>query len=123
MPRQKPRNQNRIDLDPDFRLEDVRSQLVFPHEAHREYGLSPSLQNDLYDADLLPIYKLGSRSVLYRADIEKLIASLPLREPGPSGNVAAVEAELTSVLKVIRLVRQARRHPVGCPPQTAAEAA
>jgi hypothetical protein len=111
MPRHKPINRSRIDLDPDFRLEDVRPQLVFPHEAHREYGLKPSLQNDLYDADILPIYKLGARNVLFRRDIEQLLAALPLCEPGPTLDVAAVEAELRSVLEVIRLVRRARRMP------------
>jgi len=111
MLRRKPINRSRIDLDADFDLESVRSHLVFPHEAHRKYGLSLSLQNDLYDNDLLPIYKLGSRNVLYRADIEKLIASMPLREPGRSGSVAAVEAELRSVLRVIQQIRASRRMP------------
>jgi hypothetical protein len=72
-------NRKRIDLDPDFDQETVRPALIWPHQVHREFGIPLTLQNRLDEVGILPVYKIGSRSVLYRADVEQLVASLPLR--------------------------------------------
>lgn len=104
-------NRKRIDLDPDFKLEDVRPKLMSPHQVKREYGIPIAVQNRLDEEGLLPVYKLGSHSVLYRDHVEQVVASLPPRLPEAPEGAATVEAELESVLRVIRLVRQARRMP------------
>lgn len=104
-----PLNRKRIDLDADFNLDDVRSLLVWPHEVWKHYGIPIGLQNRLDAEGLMPVYKLGSRSVLYRADVERVVASLPRRLGDAPDAGAVVVAELESVLRVIRQVRTARR--------------
>jgi hypothetical protein len=106
-----PLNRKRIDLDPDFNFDDVRPLLVWPHEVAKRYGIPIGLQNRLDEASILPVYKIGSRSVLYRADVERVLAALPRRLGDAPDASAVVEAELESVLRVIRLVRAARRMP------------
>jgi hypothetical protein len=113
-----PLNRKRIDLDPDFDLEAVRSRLVWPHQCAREFGIPLALQNQLDEVGILPVYKIGSHSVLYRADVERLVSSLPLRQGEAVDAAATVQAELESVLRLIQLVRRARR-----PAQAGAEAA
>ena len=113
----------RIDMSRDFDLEAVRSLLVWPHQCAREYGIPLALQNQLDEVGILPVYKIGSRSVLYRADVERLVATLPRRQGDAVDAVATVEAELESVVRLIRLVRRVRR-PTARNPRTAdAEAA
>jgi hypothetical protein len=104
-----PLNRKRIDLDADFELDEVRSLLVWPHEVWKTYGIPIGLQNQLDEEGILPVYKLGSRSVLYRADVERVVASLPRRLGDARDAAAVVAAELESIVRVIRLVRQARR--------------
>jgi hypothetical protein len=104
-----PLNRKRIDLDADFDLNEVRSLLVWPHEVWKTYGIPIALQNRLDEAGILPVFKLGSRSVLYRADVERVVNSLPRRQGDAPDAGAVVAAELESVLQVIRLVRAARR--------------
>jgi hypothetical protein len=106
-----PLNRKRIDLDADFDLNEVRSLLVWPHEVQRTYGIPVGLQNRLDEAGILPVYKLGSRSVLYRADVERVVNSLPRRLGDAPDAGAVVAAELESVLQVIRRVRGVRRIP------------
>jgi hypothetical protein len=112
-------NRKRIDLDPGFNLETERPRLVWPHEVKQEYGIPVWLQNQLDEEGILPVYKLGLRSVLYRADVERVVASLPPRLPEAPDAAATVEAELESVLRVIRLVRRARRMPLEDSPAAA----
>jgi hypothetical protein len=104
-----PLNRKRIDLDRSFDIEAERPQLVWPHQVHREYGIPLTLQNQLDEIGILPVYKIGSRSVLYRRDVERLVASLALRQGEAVDAAATVQAELESVLRLIRLVRQGRR--------------
>jgi hypothetical protein len=104
-------NRKRIDLSADFDLESVRSLLVWPHEVNRQYGIPVALQNRLDAAGILPVYKIGSRSVLYRDDVERVVASLPRRQGDAADAAAVVVAELENVLEVIRRVRAVRRLP------------
>jgi hypothetical protein len=104
-----PPNRKRIDLDADFNLDDVRSLLMSQRAVSKEYDIPVGLQNDLDEEGILPVYKLGSRSVLYREDVERLVASLPRRLGDVPDAAAVVAAELESIVRVIRLVRQARR--------------
>jgi hypothetical protein len=102
-------NRKRIDLDASFDLAEVKPVLAWPHEVNKQYGIPVGLQNRLDAEGLLPVYKIGSRSVLYRADVEALIAALPLCQGDAPNSAAIVVAELESVLEVIRKVRTARR--------------
>jgi hypothetical protein len=106
-----PPNRKRIDLDADFKLDDVRALLMSPHAVNKEFGIPVGLQNRLDAAGLLPVYKIGSRSVLYRADVERVVASLPRRLGDAPDAAAVVAAELESIVRVVRLIRQARRVP------------
>ena len=51
--------------------------------------------------------------MLYRADVERVVASLPRRLGDALDAAAVVQAELESIVRVIRLVRLARRMPQG----------
>jgi hypothetical protein len=106
-----PLNRKRIDLDAHFNLDEVRPLLIWPHEVWKQHGIPIGLQNRLDEAGILPVYKLGSRSVLYRADVEHLVASLPRRQGDAADAAAIVVAELENILEVIRRVRAVRRLP------------
>lgn len=105
-----PRQLRRIDLEQSFRLEDVRSKLISPRQVWREFGLPIALQNRLDEEGMLRRYAIGSYAVFYREDVENMLAALPpCQGETETDAAAAVVAELESVLRLIQLVRRARR--------------
>jgi hypothetical protein len=103
-------NRDRIDLDSGFDLAAVRPQVFFLHEVQREYPpLTPARINQLDAAGLLRVRKLGSRSIVFRDEVARFLASLPQRQLEAVDAAALLEAELEALLRALRLVRAARR--------------